>query len=84
MKRNATDRARYQRTKLPVTNPEQACAISSAAIKTDGWNPLVGVGLDVESLPFRANLARLNDFGLFTYVSALGSISAGTSLLACQ
>jgi hypothetical protein len=69
VKRNATDKARYQRTKWAVTDLKQACAVSSAAIKSDGWNPLVGVGLDDESLPFRANLARINDFGLFTYVS---------------
>jgi hypothetical protein len=29
----------------------------------------VGVPIDDETLPFRANLARLNDFGLFTYIS---------------
>jgi len=64
-----SDRARYQRKKWAVTDLKQACAISSAAIKSDGWNPAAGVGLDDESFPFRDNLGRLNEFGLFTYNS---------------
>jgi hypothetical protein len=61
--------AKNRRAKWAVTDLQQACALSSAAIKTDGWHPLVGVPIDDETLPFRANLARLNDFGLFTYIS---------------
>jgi hypothetical protein len=72
VKRNAADRARYQAAKgdkwMTVTDLKEACSVSSAALNANIWNPMGGE-LDDETLPFLANLARLNDFGLFTYVS---------------
>jgi hypothetical protein len=61
--------AAWHREWLAVRDLETACVLSASSIRNDGWNPLVGVGLDDETLPFAANLARLNDFGLCTYVS---------------